>query len=81
MKEESYHPIGVQGVFVSTLDALRQQDMNKLQSHTDKIGWQFDNTYSKLPDNMFSKLDPKPVKAPKIVIFNHSLSKEIGLDL
>ena len=48
--------------------------MNKLQSHIDKIGWQFDNTYSKLPENMFSKLGPIPVKAPKVVIFNNSLS-------
>ena len=54
--------------------------MNKLQSHIDKIGWQFDNTYSKLPGNMFSKLGPTPVKAPEVVVFNHSLSKEMGLD-
>jgi len=51
--------------------------MNKLIS---KIGWRFDNTYSKLPNTMLSKLDPIPVKAPKIVILNHLLSKELGLD-
>ena len=54
--------------------------MNKSQSHIDKIGWQFDNTYTKLPDNMFSKLGPIPVEAPEVVIFNHTLSKEMGLD-
>ena len=54
--------------------------MNKSQSHIDKIGWQFDNTYTKLPDNMFSKLSPIPVEAPEVVIFNHTLSKEMGLD-
>ena len=54
--------------------------MNKSKSHIDKIGWQFDNTYTKLPDNMFSKLVPIPVKAPKVVIFNHALSEEIGLN-
>ena len=54
--------------------------MNKSQSHIDKIGWQFDNTYTKLPNNMFSKLSPIPVEAPEVVIFNHALSKEIGLD-
>ena len=47
---------------------------------TSKIGWKFDNTYSKLPDTMLSKLAPIPVKAPKVVIINHSLSKELGLD-
>jgi len=47
---------------------------------TSKIGWKFDNTYSKLPDTMLSRLAPIPVKAPKVVIINHSLSKELGLD-
>ena len=45
-----------------------------------KIGWQFDNTYLKLPKNLLSKLNPTPVKSPEVVLFNHSLSKEIGLD-
>ena len=45
-----------------------------------KIGWRFDNTYSKLPDTMLSKLAPIPVKSPKIVILNSSLSKELELD-
>ena len=51
--------------------------MNKTIS---KIGWRFDNTYSKLPNTMLSKLDPIPVKAPEVVILNHSLSKKLGLD-
>ncbi len=51
--------------------------MNKA---TSKVGWRFDNTYSKLPDTMLSKLVPVPVKKPKIVILNYSLSKELGLD-
>ena len=54
--------------------------MKKQCSNMNKIGWHFDNTYAKLPHNMFSKLKPIPVKAPEIVIFNHSLSKEMGLD-
>jgi uncharacterized protein YdiU (UPF0061 family) len=45
-----------------------------------RIGWQFDNTYSSLPESMLSKLSPTPVKAPEIVIFNDSLSKKLGLD-
>ena len=47
---------------------------------TSKIGWRFDNTYSKLPNTMLSKLAPIPVKAPKVVILNYSLSKELELD-
>jgi len=54
--------------------------MSKITSKISNMGWRFDNTYSKLPDTMLSKLAPTPVKAPKVVILNHSLSKELGLD-
>jgi len=54
--------------------------MKRSHSHIDKIGWRFDNTYTKLPNNMFSKLAPIPVKTPEVVVFNNSLSKEMGLD-
>ncbi len=54
--------------------------MDKSHSYIDKIGWQFDNTYTKLPNYMFSKLSPIPVNTPEVVAFNYSLSKEIGLD-
>ena len=54
--------------------------MNKSKSFIDKIGWRFDNTYSKLPSAMLSRLSPVPVKAPKLIMLNHSLSKELGLD-
>jgi len=45
-----------------------------------KIGWKFDNSYSKLPNSMLSRLNPTPVKSPKVSLFNHFLSKEIGLN-
>ena len=54
--------------------------MNKIISEISKIGWRFDNSYSKLPNTMLSKLLPVPVKAPKLAILNHSLSKELGLN-
>ena len=49
-------------------------------SYNNKIGWRFDNTYSKLLGNMLTKLSPTPVKAPELIILNNSLSKELGLD-
>jgi uncharacterized protein YdiU (UPF0061 family) len=49
-------------------------------SYNNKIGWRFDNTYSKLPSGLLTKLVPTPVQAPELVILNHSLSKELGLD-
>jgi uncharacterized protein YdiU (UPF0061 family) len=44
------------------------------------IGFKFNNTYAKLPDVMATKLNPVPVKSPKLTIFNDELAKEIGLD-
>ena len=54
--------------------------MSKAFSKISKIGWRFDNTYSKLPSSMMSRLAPVPVKKPELVILNHSLSEELGLD-
>ena len=45
-----------------------------------QIGWNFDNTYAKLPATMLSKLKPTPVEFPETIIFNYDLSKKIGLD-
>ena len=45
-----------------------------------KIGWKFDNTYLNLSQSMFSKINPTPVKTPKLILFNHDLSKEMDLD-
>ena len=54
--------------------------MNKSISYIDKIGWHFDNTYSRLPKVMSSQLTPIPVENPKLTIFNHGFSKELSLD-
>ena len=45
-----------------------------------KIGWRFDNSYARLPKMMLSRLAPVPVQMPKLIIRNHSLSEELGLD-
>ena len=49
-------------------------------SETSKVGWNFDNSYARLPDIMLSKLLPIPVKNPKPIILNEELSKELGLN-
>ena len=59
---------------------MLEKKIKKSRSHIDNIGWRFDNTYAKLPENMLSRLIPIPVKAPEVFIFNHSLSREMGLD-
>lgn len=46
-----------------------------------QMGWQFDNTYSRLPDVLFAPAKPAPVAAPRVVILNHRLADELGLNL
>ena len=45
-----------------------------------KTGWNFDNSYARLPQAFFTKLKPAPVQAPELVMFNKSLAEELGLD-
>lgn len=45
-----------------------------------KAGWNFDNSYTRLPDVFYSKISPEPVKVPSLVLFNDSLAAYLGLD-
>ncbi|SIQ33873.1 protein adenylyltransferase SelO [Bosea sp. TND4EK4] len=40
----------------------------------------FDNSYARLPERFFARLDPTPVKAPVLVKLNGALAAELGLD-
>ena len=44
------------------------------------INWNFDNTYSKLPEPFREKIDPVKVKNPKLILLNESLAKDLNLD-
>lgn len=50
-----------------------------LSNIIDEAGWNFDNSYSKLPDTFYTHLNPTPVKAPELAVFNHSLAVSLGL--
>ncbi|MDP1659547.1 MAG: hypothetical protein Q8L73_09400, partial [Methylotenera sp.] len=43
-------------------------------------GWNFDNSYTKLPLSLFVKQNPTKVKAPHIVLFNKQLAISLGLN-
>jgi uncharacterized protein YdiU (UPF0061 family) len=45
------------------------------------VGWQFDNTYARLPPALFAVATPAPVRAPQVSILNDRLAAELGLDL
>ena len=38
------------------------------------------NSYAMLPDIFYQKISPEPVKNPKLIKFNKSLSKELNID-
>ncbi len=40
----------------------------------------FDNSYARLPDRFFARLPPTPVAAPEVVLVNHELARDLGLD-
>jgi len=41
----------------------------------------FNNSYLTLPPELFSGCSPIPVRKPNLIIFNHSLATELGLDI
>ncbi len=47
---------------------------------SNEIGWNFDNTYSNLPDSFISKISPVPVKSPELTILNYNLADDLGLN-
>ena len=40
----------------------------------------FDNTYARLPDRFFARVDPTPVKKPELVKINEPLAALLGID-
>ncbi len=46
-----------------------------------ELGWNFDNSYTRLPNEFFTKTNPIPVSDPKLVILNDSLAQLLGLDV
>lgn len=46
-----------------------------------KTGWNLDNSYANLPETFFTKLNPTPVIAPELIIFNKALARFLGLNI
>jgi len=40
----------------------------------------FDNSYARLPDRFYARLEPTPVSAPRLVKLNRTLALELGLN-
>lgn len=46
-----------------------------------KAGWDFDNSYARLPEAFFRILNPSPVRSPKLAILNEDLATSLGLNV
>lgn len=44
------------------------------------IGWNFDNSYARLPDFFYTKMNLNPVRTPELIIFNEDVAKSLGLN-
>lgn len=42
-------------------------------------GWNFDNSYARLPESMYVRLNPVPVRSPRLAVFNRALAESLGL--
>ncbi len=43
-------------------------------------GWKFDNSYLRLPEAFYARLNPVPVRRPALVVFNDVLARSLGLN-
>lgn len=46
-----------------------------------ETGWNFDNSYARLPQTFFTSQNPIPVRSPKIAVFNKQLAASLGLNV
>jgi serine/tyrosine/threonine adenylyltransferase len=46
-----------------------------------QIGWTLEASYLDLPPTFFTQIEPTPVRAPMLVLFNHKLAAELGLSI
>lgn len=43
-------------------------------------GWNLDNSYTRLPQIFFSRVNPAPVRLPQLILLNEPLAASLGLD-
>ncbi|MNS06741.1 hypothetical protein D3C72_381710 [compost metagenome] len=46
-----------------------------------EAGWNFDNSYARLPESLYAVAKPTPVRSPKLVVANGPLADALGLNI
>ncbi len=54
--------------------------MEKEKNEPRGAGWNFDNSYARLPETLYAKMSPTPVRAPKLAVLNERLAESLGLN-
>jgi uncharacterized protein YdiU (UPF0061 family) len=53
---------------------------NRSGENAGGLGFNFDNTYARLPDYFHARLGPVPVRQPRMVVLNRSLAESLGMN-
>jgi uncharacterized protein YdiU (UPF0061 family) len=70
------------------LERKQRADIQSIMSSPDAsviaspapVRFAFENTYARLPERFYARLDPTPVAAPRLVKLNVELARNLGLD-
>ncbi len=52
-----------------------------MTANKSKAGWNFDNSYTHLPQSFFTQINPTLVRSPSLVILNEPLAMSLGLNV
>ncbi|MDQ6598682.1 YdiU family protein [Bacillus salipaludis] len=50
-------------------------------TNQNETGWNFDNSYTRLPESFFTSQNLNPVRSPNLIIINGPLAKSLGLNV
>jgi uncharacterized protein YdiU (UPF0061 family) len=65
---------------MSTLDAATILPIAASGHDGASVRFGFDNTYARLPQRFYARVDPTPVGAPRLIKLNAELARALGLD-
>jgi uncharacterized protein YdiU (UPF0061 family) len=65
---------------MSSPDAPAIESLDFSGSRPSSVNFNFENTYTRLPEHFYARLDPTPVTAPQLVKVNVELARCLGLD-
>lgn len=51
-----------------------------MSSEVTGAGWNFDNSYARLPETFYARLNPVPIREPRMAVLNYALAESLGLN-